>query len=394
MNNIWAKESKIETNSYFNQGDLIFKKVKNKNNKFVHVDLFSGCGGFSVGFEQSGFITEVAIDIHKPSIDTINFNHKKTSTILGDIRKVNVNSLKSLLSGNNPKLVITAGVPCQGFSRSNRKRNDDDERNFYFEEFIRITKSLNPEVVVLENVSGISSAKDGYFKRNITKAISELNYNVHISFLNSEDFGVPQKRRRIFFVGVKKQYNWLFPYPTHDSSNYVTVGDAILGDLPPLRNNSSKEKYISNPINEFQKKIRSNQNILLNHTAPNHPEKTIKMIESTKQGEPLYEKFKQRIRLGENKPSPTQICGGIRPQFQFAHPTQNRGLTIRERARIQSFPDDYFFEGGIVQGRVQTGNAVPVFVSRVIAEQIMSLLKGEKIQGTHGEYINLSTNLL
>ena len=101
------------------------------------------------------------------------------------------------------------------------------------------------------------------------------------------------------------------------------------------------------------------------------------MISKTKQGEPMYKSFKQRIRLSENLPSPTQICGGIRPQFQFGHPTQPRGLTIRERARIQTFPDNYFFSGGIVQGRVQTGNAAPVFVSKVLSKQLIKMFNGE-----------------
>ena len=387
--NVWDKKIKVEDNSYFNFNEPIINVRKNNKNKFIHIDLFSGCGGFSCGFEQSGFITELAIDIHRPSIETIQMNHKNTSTVLGDIRKINPNKIIDLISNLEAKIVITAGVPCQGFSRSNRKRNDDDERNFYFREFLKFTKIIQPDAVIVENVSGIASAKDGYFINTISNEIENLGFKVSTSILNSADYGVPQIRKRFFFVGVKSSYNWLFPSKTHNQNNYVTVKDAILGDLPTLENNQIKKTYISKPTNKFQLLIRGNQKEILNHKSPNHPYKTIEMINKTKPGKPMYDSFKQRIRLNKHLPSPTQICGGIRPQFQFGHPTESRGLSIRERARIQTFPDSYFFSGGIVQGRVQTGNAVPVFVSRKLAEQLINLFRGETLNGEQGIQKNL-----
>ena len=118
---------------------------------------------------------------------------------------------------------------------------------------------------------------------------------------------------------------------------------------------------------------------LYNHVAPNHPQETIEKIAATKQGEPMYPKFKQRIRLREDAPSPTQLAGGIRPQFQFGHPTQSRGLSIRERARIQSFPDSYRFYGGTVQERVQTGNAVPPLMIYNIALPIAADIRRKEL---------------
>jgi DNA (cytosine-5)-methyltransferase 1 len=126
---------------------------------------------------------------------------------------------------------------------------------------------------------------------------------------------------------------------------------------------------------------------LFNHAAPAHPQDTIDRIRATKPGEPMYPAFKQRMRLHPEKLSPTQICGGIRPQFQFGHPTQARGLTIRERARIQGFPDWYNFTGGVTQGRVQTGNAVPPLLAKAIADQIARLLNGSKLTGIPAEPI-------
>jgi DNA (cytosine-5)-methyltransferase 1 len=293
------------------------------------------------------------------------------------------------LTNKNVPTVITAGVPCQGFSLANRKRHADDERNFLFKEFIRITRDLKPTAVVLENVSGLVSTKDGEFKSAISEAISELGYDVHFALLNAVNYGVPQNRRRVFFIGLPKGSKWMFPEITHgpESDNpYVTVKEAILGDLPKLNANESSSNYKRKPKNKFEVYIRGNTKELTNHKAPNHPIDTIKKIANTLPGEPMYPSFKQRIRLSPDKPSPTQVCGGIRPQFQFGHPTQSRGLTIRERARIQTFPDNYYFTGGVTQGRVQTGNAVPPLLAKVIAKQLAKVIDSIGVTGKEGEH--------
>lgn len=152
-----------------------------------------------------------------------------------------------------------------------------------------------------------------------------------------------------------------------------------------LNSGESSKVYNSSPQSDYQKYLRKNSEELLNHVAPNHPKETVQKIKNTKPGEPMYPKFRQRIRLRLNDLSPTQICGGIRPQFQFGHPSQARGLTIRERARIQSFPDNYFFSGGIVQGRVQTGNAVPPLLAKSLAEQLINLFNGKTLEGINNE---------
>jgi len=387
--NVWDKKVEVESNHYNWDGEPIVRAahIKSQKTKLLHIDLFSGCGGFSTGFEQAGFTTELAVDIHPPSIETLHTNHKYATTILGDIRKVSSDLIKNNLSSIDIPSVITAGVPCQGFSLANRKRHAEDKRNFLFKEFIRIARELKPTAVVLENVSGLVSTKDGEFKTAIAEAISELGYEVHFALLNAADYGVPQKRRRVFFVGVPKGTKWFFPKKTHGigtGKNYVTVEEAILGDLPKLSANDSSSKYKRKPKNEFEVYIRGDVTELTNHKAPNHPIKTIKRIEETLPGDSMYPEFKQRIRLNPKEPSPTQICGGIRPQFQFGHPTQPRGLTIRERARIQSFPDSYHLTGGVTQGRVQTGNAVPPLLAKVIADQLAKVLMGEEISGELG----------
>ncbi|MDR3448250.1 MAG: DNA cytosine methyltransferase [Alphaproteobacteria bacterium] len=388
---IWDISVEVEANGYNWKDAPVVTKAKetNKQASLIHIDLFCGCGGFSVGFEAAGFTTEVALDIHPPSLKTLQGNHKHASTILGDICHVSSQTISELISNDKLPVVVTAGVPCQGFSLSNRKRHAGDKRNFLFQEFIRLAEDLEPDAVVLENVSGLVSTADGEFKREIAKAISQLGYDVYFSCLNAADYGVPQKRRRVFFVGVRPGVRWLFPKKTHGEGlkPYHTVGDAILGDLPSLLADEMSEEYETTAQTELQKKLRGKQKSLLNHQAPNHPQETIDKIAKTAPGQPMYPEFKQRIRLSPDQPSPTQICGGIRPQFQFGHPTQPRGLTIRERARLQSFPDSYFFSGGVVQGRVQTGNAVPPLLSQALAEQLAKVLAGEKICGDQGEFI-------
>jgi DNA (cytosine-5)-methyltransferase 1 len=389
---VWDKSVEVESNHYNWEGDPVVTKAKELtgNSSLVHIDLFSGCGGFSTGFEQAGFTTELAVDIHPPSLKTLHSNHTRTTTILGDIRAVSTTLINENLRSKSAVSVVTAGVPCQGFSLANRKRHADDKRNFLFREFIRIAADLKPTAVVLENVSGLVSTRAGEFKSAISDAIAALGYEVHFAMLNAADFGVPQRRRRVFFVGVPKGTLWLFPTATHGPGkplDYVTVEEAILGDLPGLEAGQRSESYSREPHSRFQVEIRGKQKLLLNHQAPNHPPETIERIASTIPGQPMYPEFKQRIRLHPNQTSPTQICGGIRPQFQFGHPTQSRGLTIRERARIQSFPDSYHFFGGVTQGRVQTGNAVPPFLARAIALQLARTLSGEPIVGDRGEEI-------
>ena len=384
MQNIWDSSVEVEESNYYWKNKPILKNRKKKDNiEYKHIDLFSGCGGFAEGFSQAGFTSDIAIDIHPPSLDTLQYNHPSATTICGDIKKVTSTLLKSNISKIKSPTVITAGVPCQGFSLSNRKRHSEDKRNYLFKEFIRITNILKPDAVVLENVSGLASTGNGKFKRAIADAIESLGFDVYFKLLDASDYGVPQKRRRIFFVGIKKNNQWLFPAATHGLGlkKHITVGDAILGDLPSLHSDQEKTIYSSKPINKYQQYLRKKSKVLNNHKSPNHPDETIEKIRSTKPGEPMYQKFKQRIRLHKNNLSPTQICGGIRPQFQFGHPTQPRGLTIRERARIQSFPDNFLFHGGIVQGRVQTGNAVPPLLAKVIATQLIHHFNGKKIVG-------------
>ncbi len=376
--NKWDKSIPVEENMYYWKGDPIIRKGNlPPSDKPLVVELFCGCGGTSVGFEMAGYQIGLGCDIHRFSIETFRMNHEGVSTILGDIHNVKVEDVMNLLNGRQVDVLI-GGVPCQGFSLNNRKRHADDKRNQLYKEFLRFVKALKPRAILLENVSGMKSTGD--FVPEIEKSLSEVGgMEVKSKLLYAPDYGVPQSRLRLVFVGVKgKKFDFNSIKKTNGDGTgkpYNTVWDAI-GDLPELASNEEAKKYTRRPQTEYQKLMRGDvpAGKLTNHQAPNHPQDVIDMIHNTKEGEPMYERYHQRIRLSRTELSPTQVSGGIRPSFQFGHPTQDRGLTIRERCRLQSFPDNFYVYGGIVQGRVQTGNAVPPLLAKAIALAIKKYL--------------------
>jgi len=376
-NIIWNKEVKVEENpSYWKGFPLIDTSGKREGKKPIMVELFCGCGGTSLGFEMAGYEIALGLDIHEPSIRTFKKNHPNAITILGDIKNIDPQTIKDILPFEID--VLMAGIPCQGFSLNNRKRHDEDERNYLYKEFIRFVKALKPKAVMIENVSGIRSAGNGDFVKNIEKEVGEAaGMTINSKLFYAPDYGVPQKRKRVIFIGVKgKEFEFDDVKKTHGEGtdkNYVTIREAI-GDLPQIDAGEETNEYTQEPTSEYQILMRKGADTLHNHIAPKHPQSTIDKIKKTKQGEPIYHRFKQRIRLDWNDLSPTQVSGGIRSQFQFAHPEKDRGETIREKCRLQSFPDKFVVEGGVVQGRVQIGNAVPPLLAKAVAKALLKYL--------------------
>lgn len=385
---VWDCTVPVEKSAYLHDDAVKYINLDSFSfdpQKLTMLDLFCGAGGFAVGASWAGFQSVLGIDHLEPAMSTWTYNHPNAIGCLGDIKQIDPEYIKELLASKGVHTInlITGGVPCQGFSRANRKHNDNDERNFLFLEYMRFVKVFMPDYIILENVSGMRSTAGGHFEEQIKDTMEELGYTVTVRLVNAADYGVPQIRQRLLFVGVKNNSGLFAPYIFPDGAfkgNHRTVEDAI-SDLPELGNNQTKNAYEQAPLTEYQCIMRGCGSLpikptqgLFNHSSPNHLPDVLTKIRETKPGDPMYPKFKQRIRLRYNAPSPTQLAGGIRPQFQFGHPTQVRGLSIRERARIQSFPDSYIFRGGMVQERVQTGNAVPPLliynITKPIAEDI------------------------
>jgi DNA (cytosine-5)-methyltransferase 1 len=344
------------------------------------IDLFCGAGGLTFGFRRAGYRVVLALDVDWDAVRTYTANNPDVPWINKDIRKVMVEEIQDL-TGIKPGEVdvIMAGIPCEGYSLLNRRYDPSDPRNYLFVELMRHVKQLKPKAVLIENVPGLLRRENGEFRKIIESAFEKLGFSASSFTLNAADFGIPQKRTRLFFIGLSSSKRFEPPCPTHSAPKgllnftnparpYITVWDAI-SDLPHLQPGEEKNRYESEPRTEYQKLMREGSNKVYNHRAPNHPKWTIRLIEKTRPGAPLYETFKQRIRLRWDEPSPTIPAGGVRPQWFFAHPEQPRGITVREAARLQSFPDTYIFYGSLIKQRVLVGDAVPPLLAEVIARK-------------------------
>lgn len=334
------------------------------------LDLFSGCGGMSLGFEQAGFSIELGIDNCGDALSTFKKNHKNSSIIDADLSKldpseINIDTID----------VIIGGPPCQGFSIAG-KRIVEDERNNLYKSFVRYVDFFKPKAFVMENVPNILSMGSGLIRNKIIEDFSSLGYTVVCKLLMASDFGVPQNRKRAFFVGIAGGIN--FEFPEKLDLPKITSQDAI-SDLPDLSllDNSS---YPIPSISNYQKKMRSNSQRLFNHQLTEHKEKTVKIISLVPDGGnykdlPEYLKNTRRVniawtRLNSQKPSFT-IDTGHRHHFHYKY---NRVPTVRESARIQSFPDDFIFLGNKTSQYRQVGNAVPPLLAKYLGNKLKEYL--------------------
>ncbi|MGC8988433.1 DNA cytosine methyltransferase [Infirmifilum sp.] len=354
------------------------------------IDLFCGSGGLTLGFKRADYRVILGLDVDWDAIRTYTFNNPEIAWVNKDIRKVTVEEILDTAGIERGGVdLVVAGIPCEGYSLLNRRYDPSDPRNYLFVEFMRVVKFLRPKAALIENVPGLLRRENESFRRIIEEDMRKLGFNVRSFTLDAANYGVPQKRERLFFIGTTSREKFEPPRPTHGSPTslcalvdedvgscakpYVTVWDAI-SDLPHLMPGEEKRSYESEPKTEYQKLMREGSVRLYNHRAPKHPEWTVERIRKTKPGEPLYETFKQRIRLRWDDLSPTIPAGGVRPQWFFAHPEQPRGLTVRETARLQSFPDTYVFCGPLIKQRVLVGDAVPPLLAEALARELRGYL--------------------
>lgn len=338
------------------------------------IDIFSGAGGLSVGFEQVGFTTVLAIDKWEDAIRTFNANHKYSVGTTRDIHEFTNRDIEKYAS--NDITGIIGGPPCQGFSLVGT-RDTNDPRNSLYIEYVRFVNQVRPKFFVLENVSGLISLEKGKFKEDIIKRFTELGYNVDFKLLTASDYGVPQSRKRVFFVGLRKDIfgDRFFDFNNLVKRDMVSTKDAI-SDLPKAVNHKEPINYENQYENEFQKQMRKDSVQIYNHEITNHTKQTIDIISLVPDGggiKDLDESFyKVRNynnafkRMNSKLPSSTIDCG----HRNYFHYKENRVPTVRESARIQSFPDKYEFKGSKTSQYTQVGNAVPPLLAKTIAKEL------------------------
>ena len=341
--------------------------------KYTVLDLFCGCGGLSLGFEKAGYDVLLGIDIWKDALETYKFNHHNSNVLCADMSSVEGVGVSSFLDGKKVDVII-GGPPCQGFSIAG-KRIVDDERNKLYKGFVRMVAYFKPRAFVMENVPNILSIGGGVVKQSILEDFQELGYNVETKVLLASDYGVPQNRRRAVFVGL---YNGVFDFNIPTVEHKVTTEES-LGDLSE-ESIADKSSYPIAPSCDYQRLMRANSNEVWNHDITQHNEQTKRIIALVPDGgnykdlpKELQETRKVHIawtRLNSQKPSIT-IDTGHRHHFHYKW---NRVPTVRESARIQSFPDDFIFLCSKTSQYRQVGNAVPPIMAQAIAEHLKKQL--------------------
>ena len=330
-----------------------------KNMNFI--DLFSGCGGKSLGFVKKGFNNLFAIDIDKNACATYKKNFPNHLVLNEDIINLNEQRIKSIIGKKKVDLII-GGPPCQGFSIAGSIGRNfiDDPRNHLFKEFARIVSILKPKYFIMENVARVYTHRNGNTRMEILKTFTKLGYDVDCQIINSADYGVPQVRKRIIFIGNNKCIKNIFP--KIKTLKYKNVFEAI-SDLPKLSSGQSSE--------------------IPNHNAMNHTDKMLTKMSFIKDGgnrkqipsnlQPKTGDIRKYIKYNSKEPS-ICITGDMRKVFHY---NQNRALTVRELARLQSFPDDFIFCGNKISQQQQVGDAVPPLVSKALAETIIFMEKSK-----------------
>lgn len=348
------------------------------------VDIFSGAGGMSVGSVMAGIEPILAVEFNIHAAKTYATNHPKTKVLQQDIKTVN-----PLDHTEKHPFILFGGPPCQGFSVANTKtRNLDNSNNWMFREYLRFVKDLEPEWFLFENVVGFKSFNKGKFAIEVEEELKALGYETNSTVLNSSDFGVPQDRKRFFIVGNRKEKGGIkFDFENIPKvKKKITVSEA-LSDLPSLINGDKIEKTsykIKKATNQYAKLMRQNSKYAIQNFVTENKPHIIERYKVIKQGENWQAAKNNGLlktysstqhthsgiykRLEENKPAVT--IANYRKSM-LIHPNEDRGLSLREAARLQSFPDDFIFKGTLSFQQQQVGNAVPPLLAKVIFKKIL-----------------------
>lgn len=342
------------------------------------IDLFSGVGGLSLGFEQEGFKVLLAIEKDKDIANSFMKNHKFTKMFNDGIENLNIE--KTFENYKNKIDVIIGGPPCQGFSQKGSRKTINDSRNFLFKYYVNVVEYLHPKYFVMENVPNLLTAEKGFFKKEIELLFKNLGYELEIKILNAADFGVPQNRRRAIILGKLGSEKLLIDPPTLIKKH--TIWDAI-SDLAFLDSGEGEftMDYKFPCKSDYQYLLRGENKVLYNHTATKHSDialKRLKLIpaEGSKEFLPKEELTKSIYSGTWSRMKKDEISVTITTRFdtpasgKFTHPFLNRAITVREAARLQSFPDNFIFYGSKTSQMKQVGNAVPPILAKYLAKII------------------------
>ena len=350
------------------------------------VDLFAGVGGLSFGFSKlPQFNIVAANEIEKDISIAYKLNHPDVQMLNCDISLITEELLEKTLNGKKIDIVV-GGPPCQSYSTLG-KRQLDDRANLFIQ-YKRILMILQPQAFVFENVVGILSMDKGKLFKQIQQEFEEIGYKLKYKVLDAVNYGVPQHRERVILVGFKGENNFTYPAPTHGEGlkPFVALKDAI-GDLPALKSGETKAVYSDGITNEFLSFVRENStNAVEEHSAPKNGEHLIRIMEALKDGQSkndLPEELRPKSGYGNTyaklwweKPSATITRNFACPSSsRCIHPRDSRAMSIREGARLQSFPDGYKFYGSDGTKRLEIGNAVPPLLSMAIAKQMLIALE-------------------
>ncbi|KIL39303.1 DNA methyltransferase [Gordoniibacillus kamchatkensis] len=362
---------------------------------YTCVDLFAGAGGLSEGLRQAGFTILAANDFDDHAATTYKHNHPETIFFDGPIQDIQAEDILKRTGLKRGELFCLAGgPPCQAFSVYNHQRGMHDERSGLFREYIRIVEGLYPKWIVMENVTGMSSVEGGLAIKEIIRSLTELGYEVECKTLKAEEYGVPQERRRIIFIGNRLGLPIRFPEPSHDGVNrpFVNVEQAIM-DLPEIGVNGGADEmdYTQERVCEYQRYVRDGSLMVFNHTSPNLSDINIKRLSYIKQGgswrdipvDLLPAGMKKAKRSDHTKRYGRLSLQGLSSTIltkcdphwgAYFHPTQDRVISVREAARFQSFPDKFRFLGPKAEQYKQVGNAVPPLLARAVAMEIINVM--------------------
>lgn len=347
----------------------------------IGIDLFAGAGGLSLGAKLAGINVVAAIEQEKNAAATYKRNHKSTIVINNDIHKVDASTLPQI---HDDTLIVFGGPPCQGYSYSNKKtRTSDNPNNSLFAEFLRVVKECKPDWFLFENVEGFKQFQNGAVREEVKRLFEQLGYRVDDAVLLASRFGVPQNRHRYFMVGNNRGVDYIFPWGTDEK---YTVEDAI-SDLPALQNGemtvSLPYKCHANEVGKYARSMRKGSRTSKQNFVSKNQDYVIERYKHIGQGQnwraipdELMQNYANKNnchsgiyrRLIASKPS--VVISNYRKNM-LIHPYENRGLSVREAARLQSFPDNYIFEGSIQRIQQQIGNAVPPLLAKAVFDQIV-----------------------